>query len=764
MDSLTFQPILGPVVLTILALATLAMLLVGPSFAKIDRRKRWTLSLLRLGVIGLAFLTMLRPGCVQKIEKNQAAVLIVLVDISRSMTLPHISDDSSRWQTTVDSILANQSRFQQLIEDKIDVKFIQFDSRSEPIEIVDGVIQLPKSPDGSETDVGSSIYEASLSTRDRPLMGVILYSDCVQNVLEPEIELTEAVGSLVDMEVPLYGVQLGAAGETGQFADLAITSFAEQQVVNKKSDLTAKTTLVARGYANQDVQVDLILSDGATEKVVATEFVRPEQSYEEINVQLKYRPTEPGEFRITVRANPMPGEVAIRNNSLDGFLTVRDEGMRALFLSGGLGFEQRRLRDAFRALDFVDMDFQPIYTDRNSRRNWPLTSLTTEFSDPKLYDVFILCNVDSRALYDHSTKQGPLTALANAVNQGKGLLMIGGTHSFDAGMYQQTPLRDILPIRMQSGSWQEFDVDVRPEFHVTQPIQLEPTVENFLTRITDSGSNREAWKALPPLPGANRLVPKQTAEVILQSGDDARRPMLVAATVGGGRVLAFAGDTTWRWKMAGFDKEFDQFWRQLVLWLAFWDSKNDESLSIDLPKRRYAPKSRMKFGVNVRTITGETIEDATFDSFLVLPNGSEEAISINRSGDRYECQVDPELLASAGVYRVKVAARHDGNAIGTAQREFVVIDQDKEKSNPAANPEQMARLANQTSDFGGRAISPEQVAEVLDDMIANPPMKKIEIPTKWRMGETVYDATAFLVAFVGLLAVEWFLRKKWGLV
>jgi hypothetical protein len=38
------------------------------------------------------------------------------------------------------------------------------------------------------------------------------------------------------------------------------------------------------------------------------------------------------------------------------------------------------------------------------------------------------------------------------------------------------------------------------------------------------------------------------------------------------------------------------------------------------------------------------------------------------------------------------------------------------------------------------------------------------IPTTWRMGETQYDAGAFLVVFVLVLAAEWYLRKKWQLV
>ena len=43
-------------------------------------------------------------------------------------------------------------------------------------------------------------------------------------------------------------------------------------------------------------------------------------------------------------------------------------------------------------------------------------------------------------------------------------------------------------------------------------------------------------------------------------------------------------------------------------------------------------------------------------------------------------------------------------------------------------------------------------------------VEKIEVPLKWRLGETAADAAGFLLAFVMLLAAEWMLRKKWGLV
>ena len=593
MDTLTFQPVLRPALLTLVFVLAVAMLMIGPSFVKLPGKRRLTLALLRMGLIGLALLATLRPGCVQRIEKNQAAVLLFLIDETRSMQLPHVTDNSTRWGAVEEVIKDNQGRFKQLIDKKIDVRFFGFDNRVRPLEVEDGVVKLPKSPEGGETDIGSTLYETSLEVRDQRLLGVFLLSDGVQNVLDPEVELTAAADALNDMEVALYAVQLGLPGDTGQLADIAITNFAEQQIVNVKNDLTARATLVSRGYANQDIVVDLLLVDSAGQETkVKTEVVRPASNYAETEVRLKYRPTEPGEFRLKVRANPMPGELAIRNNELDAFLTVNDKGMRVLMLTGEIGNEQRFLRHSLPTADFIQLDFVPIFA--NTRSRWPLTEYEQLFKDPS-YDVFILADLDSRALHDPRSYTRSLDALADAVFNGKGLLMIGGYHSFGPGLYSQTPLADVLPVKMNENERQDFGEDARRDLHINTPFKIRPAKDHFLTRLGDSENSRAIWKKLPALKGANRIVVKDNAEIILESDDDAARPVLAAANVGG-RVLAFAGDSTWRWNLPempdgplGFKAEYDQFWRQVVLWLAFWDAQNDETLSIELPQRRFQP-------------------------------------------------------------------------------------------------------------------------------------------------------------------------------
>ncbi len=92
------------------------------------------------------------------------------------------------------------------------------------------------------------------------------------------------------------------------------------------------------------------------------------------------------------------------------------------------------------------------------------------------------------------------------------------------------------------------------------------------------------------------------------------------------------------------------------------------------------------------------------------------------------------------------------------------MDQDVELSNPAADPDQMARLANFTRESGGRVVAPEQLPALLEEIKQNPPKMVEEVLTRWQLADTWWDAWLVLACLVALLGTEWFLRKRWGLV
>ena len=175
-----------------------------------------------------------------------------------------------------------------------------------------------------------------------------------------------------------------------------------------------------------------------------------------------------------------------------------------------------------------------------------------ELFEPGRYDVYILGDLDSSAFKDQE-----LRALAAAVERGAGLIMVGGFHSFGPGGYASTALANVLPVDMDRLERQNFGEAIRAEAHLPEDAKpkMQPTrigQSHSVMQLAAAAENKRAWEELPAIDGANRLDRvKRNATVLAETGD--RHPLLIASEYGRGRVLAFAGDSTWRWWMGGFE-------------------------------------------------------------------------------------------------------------------------------------------------------------------------------------------------------------------
>ena len=760
MQSISLEPILSPLWLLAIAIGLLAMVLLGPSFSGVSPRKRFSLSMVRTLSIFVVLTLLVRPGCVTRVEKQQTAVLLLMMDFSRSMELAHKPGGMSRWEKMRQMVAQSANKLEALRDQNIVVRLLGYDNQVNALDVASMAEALTaQQPSGAETDIGSSLDEGIKSVRGQRLMGVILAGDGVQNVLDPRVELARSVERLVDVQVPLYTVPFGPVADTGQFADISIENMPDNFTGFVKNQQNIRVTFRARGFTNQNIPVQLVVTDQSGEEtIVETKSISVERENQTGQIDLRYTPTEPGNYRLSVRVPPQPREVSSRNNELSAFMTVYDGGLRVLYLHGDFSPEAKFIRWALGSSGDIELISRPILS--RNRGNWPL-NLESTFSDEK-YDVFILGNVDSRALYRRGVNEGNMRALVRAVENGRGLIMLGGYQSFGPGMYHQTPLRDLLPIQMDVAERQDPDGPIETRLHLDRPMSLMPTGPHYLLRLNADDEVDAVWRNLPKLPGANKFRGvKGTAQVLLES--EFGQPILVGHNVGG-RVLAFAGDATWQWYLAGFREAHKRFWRQVVLWLAFRDGLTNDNVWINLPQRRFEPGGLVEFSVGAKTAAGDTIDDAQFQAELTSVDGNKTPIAMTRSEGKSWAQIPRELVKEPGLYTITVAANRDGESIGQSSAQFMVFDRDREKANPAGDPAQLARMAQATREFGGRMIRPEEFGTLIDDISNNPPDLKIVVPKKWRLGDTLFDGLIVLFVFVGLLTTEWFLRKKWGLV
>lgn len=740
----------------LLALGLLLTWVVGFRWTASSLKRRSIISALRLATIVLIILAMLRPARVFIETKQLPSTLIILIDKSRSMSIEDAVGDKTRWEV-LEKMFAELAPDLNSLGDNVELQVYAFDAEAMQLAVKDGKIALPKTPDGQQTDHGTSMRDVLRREDGKRLIGFIIAGDGAQQTREGNTAPAQsAARALNRLQCPLLAISFGTHRSRQQARDIVLETMPDNLSVYVKNELSVSGTVRVSGYVGQDIPIQLVVeSESGKSEVVATTSVRANQDDEQLRYELSYIPEEAGEYQIAVKVVPQSGELTTSNNEIPTYLSVREGGLRVLYLQGELRLEQRFLRRALAASPDIEIELRTIHT--RDRDQWPVKGMRPLFK-PDTFDAYILGDVDSAAF---SVRD--LALLRDSVREGAGLIMLGGWHSFWPGGYQKTPLRNIMPLKVDpdidNRSRQRFEDFIPPDLHIEGPIKMLPTPmgdDSFVMRLGPREDNLAIWEELPPLAGANRLGGASENGFVLAETEEGD-PLLIAGEPGG-RVLAFAADSTWRWVMQGYESEHRRFWRQVVLWLAQHDKAAKGSTRIHLDGRRFAPGAPVTFAASTYSAEGEAIADAQWQAKVTLPDGSVQTMRLARKGDEMHGQFLQTDLP--GEYVVEVSAEKDGKPLGSADSQFLVYEKDFELSGPTADRALLASLADKTKEFGGRMIVPEEVPEFLKEIAKS--AEKFEAPVIQKIN--YWDRPWFFGLIVLLLSVEWFLRKRWRLV
>jgi uncharacterized membrane protein len=754
MTRISASPIFGSYwVVAVMTTALVLLLFVAPRFQQLPVIRRRALVVLRLLLIVLLALAMLRPGIVSTSTTPQSAVLMLLFDQSGSMQLPAAASDQSRWlvqQAVLEQIEDELADF----TDGLEVRVYAYDHDLHPVELENGHLAIPPLAAGGQTDIGSCLHDAMTRELGRRLAGIVLLGDGTQTAPAPRVELQQSIRELARLDCPLYTVAFGPLGATTQSRDIALENMPDRFSVFVKNELVVRAALRVRGFVNKSVGVQLILEDSnGKAQTIGARQLSASSDDELVPISIPFIPQAPGEYKLTMRAADQVGELVTQNNELTAFLTVLEGGLRVLYLYGDLVGEQQRLRRSIDAAPDIQLD--DLFVNVLGRDRWPI-DLAARLQRGK-YDVILVESVDASALAEKDMQQ-----VAELVGDGTGLMMIGGYNSFGAGGYHDSPWEDLLPVVL--GRFERQDLDpTRPisnDLHLWGELKLKPRAPHPVTLLGGEAENETLWRSLPPLLGANKLRPKPSARVLLDTTESA--PVLVSGEYGRGRVLAFAGNTTGRWWQYGRETEHRRFWRQAILWLVHREDLDKNDVWIKLAQRRFSLGSEIPFEAGALTAGGQPISDIRLTAKVSAPETPAISLSVVADGSDFRGIVPS--TDKPGDYLIEVTASRGDDELGRSQARFQVIDRDVELSNPVADYEQMARIANATRSAGGRPIAAEELERLLQEIHRSHQEVPIELQSKWQLGDTSLDAWLLFFAVLALVTSEWIARKRWGLV
>ncbi|QDT70449.1 hypothetical protein MalM25_33970 [Planctomycetes bacterium MalM25] len=760
----TLDPVGGAWFTTIVAaLMLLAPWVLPPRAIGLSPGKQRILQILRtVAVLALLF-AWLRPTLIRVRTELLRPTLVMLFDASQSMTVEDALDGDSRWDATR-RLLDSSSAALNRLADKQDIRPFLFDRTLRPIALEGGRLAWPEAgPVGEETAIGAALSDALNASRgegsDGVLSGVVVMSDGAQRATPPRDAAPLSLAATLAADgAPFYAVPVGDRAAADR-PDVALDDLVVSDTAFAGAPLDVSAVVRVGGFPNRSVRVQLLWEDaeGRLEPVDAAQVVvRP--GVGAYPVTLRYAPPAAGEWKVSLAIDPLEGETLIDNNAVSSFVTVREGGVRVLYLAGATrvggasGLEQRFVRSSLAASPDLVIERIPI-NYKPARRD-----LTKRFV-PGQVEVVVLDNVDAEGLNRASWR-----ALSALVESGVGLAMLGGRQSFGPGGHRDT-LGGVLPITPGRAERQPLDGPVREDVHLPGPLRMRPAAglagrHPIVQLASEEGGN--PWSELPPLDGANRLgaTLKPNAQVIAVAEGPRPEPLLVVGQPGLGRVVAFAGDSTWRWVMEGHRLAHQQFWRQVMLWLAKKDDDPNSTVTLDLASRRLPAGSRLDLTAGVRLAEADApnaVDSLRYEARVIRPDGVAVELPLPAGAVRA-----PGVFldtARPGDYTIEVAAYRGEEPIGEAASRFLVPRRDLELERPGAEPDTLSRLARATEADGGRTLALEELPTLLAELASQEPDERREVVSR----TTLYDTWPVLLVFAALMTAEWLLRRGAGM-
>lgn len=770
-QSLTFAPVIPWWMVGLFLATTIFLSSMRPGFGNLSSGRRTALMVLRVLAAVLLVFAIIRPGMIRNDFRKQNATVLVNLDISKSMSLP-ADDKKSRYSAAKELLQKIKDREPEFDEKGIELKLYGFDLEPNPINYFGSKPggtnsekqPLPKKVEGRQSDIISSVAQTVRSNLNKRVMGVVLLTDGTQNVTQPKSTAMDVGQVLQSKNIALHPIILGKVTNAGSFSDAAVTALPDSLAGFAGNEVDFRATVRLQGFQGRKVPVQLqVEKPDGTKSIVDTKIVDVENNNFLKAVDFQYLPETEGEYKVYVKIPGQPRESILANNQLKSYLQAFPGGLRVLYVTGNLQFEHKFIVRSLQASQ--DINVVTSWEDSRQRDRWPVVDYAEKFAD-KTVDVFVLDNIDADALWSPRFQTALKVLEHNVQINGKGLLMIGGFHSFGPGGYAGTPISRMLPVRIHASERQRFEQPLRTDTQLEGPVKLIEKRDHFITRLESNNQNFLGWESLPKLLGGNEFSKrdlKPSALTLLESenGD----PLLVAGNYGG-RVLAFAGDSTYLWVRHGFRLQHQKFWRQVMLWLASRDTDTSKAIWMKLSKRRLNLGEGLAVHAGVRDNSGDRINGVRLKASLIDPNGERTTIAFSQdpSQKQFNAELGQNQMPIGGSYQLEITATIDGVVAGTEVQEFEVKDIDNEIIQAFSDPTLVRQMTESSVDAGSQIWEGNQIDSLIDKLLNQAKTLQIKIPRLWRFGDRFSDAGTVLLLFFCVLMTEWYLRKKWGLV
>jgi len=618
-------------------------------------------------------------------------------------------------------------------------------------------VPLPKTLSGKADGDGSNLSDpiaARLGQKQHERCAVVLFSDGQHNFGSSPLETAKIAGG---RGIPIFTISVGALERPPDLAITDVTAadsvFYEDRVrgeVTLKDDMPAGRSFVLRiQEGGQTLWEKPLTTEHSHQRKIEFDFPIKEL------VEAKKREAAGREFTslplaFKVNIAPLDGEKDATNNETTLRLRAVTQRRKLLLLDGRPRWEFRYLRNMFDRDPQWEVNALVAGTELSDV--WPRGDQPGQFPHSRealfAYDLIGFGEVPPRRLRDEE-----LEWIREFVgSRGGGLFFLDGQREW-LRQYARGPLGPLLPVEWLPDGLRE------------RPTALELTERGRAfgpLRLTgDAKENAVLWRSLQPphwiapvraLPGAETLV-----EAVAGSQ---RWPMVVWRPFGAGKVLYVGTDETWRWRYDVADKYHDPFWHQMAA--AIMEAPyavRDRFVALDAGAVNYIEGDSAELRVRLRDERGRAITEGYPVAQLFRNDQKIATLRLEPEDTRSGTFRGKTAALAPGQYEVRLDARRLVPDTSDMRVEFYVRsragDAAHELTELNCNEELLQQMARAS---GGEYFREEDAARLADKLA---PLSKGRIEES---DTVLWQSWWWFTPVIGLLTIEWLLRKRNGLI
>jgi len=700
----------------------------------VSRAMRLLLAVLRGVALALLIVLLMEPVLSLVRSAHERPVIGVLVDRSRSMAIADATTGAVRGDEAVG--LLNEIVLPRVGRDA-ELAAFSFAGDVQPLGTERLSVASPTAFDGEITDIARAFEHLRVDLAGRNLGAVVVATDGATNVGGSPYDAGLALG------VPVFTL---GVGESDAGTDIAVREATTNRVSYSGESLPIRVRVSSSGYADGEAVVEL--REGAV--LLDSRPIRLSESGEEAEVTFRVTPAEPGIHRYTVTVPPASGERLTSNNTRVAVTNVFKGRIRVLLAAPRPSFDLSFVRRELEGDPNVELD---VVVDLSSRALPGAGGRAPQSRGELLaYDLVVLIEpavgipLSEEWLTEYvRVRGGGLLLVGLPVARGVGAGVDGAGDG--AGPSGVAGISELSPIITSGASGAPTEQRV----FLTVSGESSP-----VTRVvSDRAENANVWRGLPPVwaprPGAS--APAGDAVVLAAAGPvDARVPVVASVRRGAGQVIAIAAEGIWRWELAaGESGLLDRLAANAARWLTARGEL--ERVAVETDRDVYAAGERAV--VSAQVYRSDFRPAAGAEVTCIVSRGAEAAplaeLSLEADGEFYRGTLDP---LPPGRYVFEASAVLAGEDVGSERGEFTVEEFSLEDSEIRRRATLLTRLGEES---GGGYFTPESVEEFPD-----------AVPLEWASRTAtreleLWNSPWMLLAFVGLLGVEWALRRSKGL-